>query len=96
MSKTFVPSEKQIEARLVLGVRERLKGIALKTYQHPGMPDRVLILPNGKMVFVEVKASGGRVSDVQQIKIAQLIALGHDVRIVYGYDGVDALLDELQ
>lgn len=51
--------EKEIEEKLRLSVKEH-GGIALK-FTSPGfdgMPDRLILLPNGKMAFAELKSLG--------------------------------------
>lgn len=39
---------------------------------HAGVPDRVLVFPNGLVAFVELKAPGGRVSALQHHEIERL------------------------
>ena len=53
--------EREIERKLVSAVKER-GGICPKFVSpgFDGMPDRVVLLPHGKMGFVEVKRSGGK------------------------------------
>ena len=61
-----------------------------------GMPDRVVILPHGHVVWVETKRpKGGRTSAIQKYQHQKLRALGHDVRIVATREVVDALVREL-
>ena len=52
--------EKMIEQKLVTTVK-RMGGIAPKFISpgFDGMPDRIVLLPPGKIGFVEVKAVGG-------------------------------------
>ena len=54
-------SEKQIEQRLSAAVKKS-SGLALKfvSPSFAGMPDRLVLLPDGKMAFVEVKVLGLR------------------------------------
>jgi len=52
--------EKQIEQYLIKQVREELGGIAYK-FTSPGrrsVPDRLCVVPNGGIFFVECKATG--------------------------------------
>lgn len=57
-----------------------------------GVPDRLVVLPGGRIVFVEVKAPGGRLSKLQEIEIARLRGLGCEVRIVWSADEVEGAL----
>lgn len=85
-----------MEARLVRGVKA-VGGVAYK-FVSPGsvgVPDRLVVLPGGKIVFVELKAEDGRLSRMQVYQIAQLRGLGADVRVVKGAAGVEEFLDWL-
>ncbi len=81
--------ERDIERVLKLHVEQR-GGECFKFVptHHKGMPDRLVILPNGKYVWVELKAEGGRVSKIQAFRHERLRALGCDVRVVVGKRGV--------
>ena len=86
-------SEKAIEAYLVRKVKD-LGGVCLK-YSNPGVvgyPDRVVLLPGGFVVWVELKSKGRKPNRVQQLRIDQLRAMGHNVAVVDGKDQVDVLL----
>ena len=88
-----VTSERQIEKRL----KDRAKamgGLALKwtSPAFAGVPDRIVFLPGGRILFVELKAPGKKPTPLQ-VKVAQtLIALGAEVYLVDSKEGVDALL----
>ena len=86
-------SEKAIEAYLVRRVKD-LSGVCLK-YSNPGVvgyPDRVVLLPDGFTVWVELKSKGKQPNKVQQLRIKQLRDMGHNVAVVNGKDQVDLLL----
>lgn len=86
-------SEKAIEAYLVRKVKD-LGGVCLK-YSNPGVvgyPDRVVLLPGGFVVWVELKSKGRKPNRVQQLRIDQLREMGHNVAVVDGKDQVDVLL----
>lgn len=89
--------EADLEARLVRGVKA-VGGVAYK-FVSPGsvgVPDRLVVLPGGKIVFVELKAEDGRLSRMQVYQNAQLRGLGADVRVVKGAAGVEEFLDWLR
>ena len=60
--------EKTIEAKLVKAVRI-MGGLAPKFVSpgFDGVPDRLVLLPKGKIAFIELKAPGGRASDNQKV-----------------------------
>ena len=88
--------ESVIEARLRDGVKA-LGGICWK-FVSPGttgVPDRLIILPGGRIIFVELKADTGRTSAIQQYRINELRNIGADVRILKGLSQVRAFLEEV-
>ena len=87
--------EKELEARLVHGVKA-LGGRAYKFVSpgNVGVPDRIVVLPEGRIIFVELKADFGRVSAVQQKQIQDLRRVGCRVEVVRGLQGVERFLQE--
>ena len=67
---------------------EQNRWLCLKLTHFNGIPDRLVIFPDGKVSFVELKRPGGRVRAIQAHTIAQLISMGHDAVIL---DSIDAL-----
>lgn len=75
--------EKDIERKLVQEVKA-LGGMCLK-FTSPGLagvPDRIVILPGGRIIFVEMKAQNGRLSQQQQAVLARFTRLGADWAVV--------------
>ena len=88
--------ESVIEARLRDGVKAR-GGICWK-FVSPGttgVPDRLIILPGGKVFFIELKADTGRTSDIQKHRIDEMRNIGADVRVLTGLSQVKAFLEEM-
>ena len=58
--------ESQIETQLVRGVRA-LGGRAYKFVSpgNTGVPDRLVVLPGGRIIFVELKTDTGKLSPMQ-------------------------------
>ncbi len=86
--------ESAIETELVRRVRAA-GGIAEKAtvIGRRGFFDRVVVLPGGRVVFVECKRPrGGRLSQHQILRIAQYRALGAVVDIVSKSEDIDRLL----
>ena len=50
-----------------------------------GIPD-LLCLKNGNAMFIEVKQPDGKLSELQNVRIGQLLALGFDVKIWTAYE----------
>ena len=83
--------ERDVEAYLKQRV-ERGGGVCWKWTGQRGVPDRVVVLPAGRVVFVEVKTTGGKLSALQRKAIKTLEALGAEVAVVWPKEDVDALL----
>ena len=85
--------ESQIERRLMQGVKT-MGGKAYK-FTSPGnigVPDRLVILPGGQMLFAELKTDSGRLSPNQVLQISILRRLGAEVYEVRGQSGVEDFL----
>jgi len=88
--------EKVIEQRLVKAVKG-LGGISPK-FVSPGlsgMPDRIVLLPDGKVGFVEVKAPGKKPRALQVVRHEKLRALGFKVFVLDGEEQIGEVLDEI-
>ena len=90
-------TEASIEKRLVEGVK-KLGGICLKfvSPSTPGVPDRIVITADGRVIFVELKTEIGRLSKSQKYVTGEMLKRGADVRIVKGLDQVKQLLVEIE
>ena len=89
--------EKKIEQQLVKEVKDK-GGIALKIVSpgFDGMPDRLILLPNRKLAFVEVKAPGKTLRPLQEKRKRQLEALGFLVFCLDHIDQIGGILHEIQ
>ena len=79
--------EDVIERHLVNEVK-KAGGIAYK-FVSPGrraVPDRLVLLPGGKVIFVECKAPGEKPRPDQLREHARLFALGHQVIVLDSKD----------
>ena len=73
---------------------EQVGGKALK-FVSPGWagaPDRLVLLPGGRLVFVELKAPGRKPRPLQLKRHEELLALGFDVVVVDSLEGVDEFI----
>lgn len=73
-------TEKDIEAKLRTEIK-KLGGTAYKFISpgNNGVPDRMICLPKGMLVFVELKAPGKYPTSLQQAQHKKLRALGFKV-----------------
>lgn len=86
--------ESKIEAALVQRVKA-LGGTAEK-FVSPGrrsVPDRLITLPGGVIVFVECKAPGNRPTPAQSHDHERRRALGCDVRVIDSLESARAFPD---
>ena len=88
--------ESSIERRFVNGIKKR-GGLALKFTSpgHAGVPDRLVLLPRGRIVFVELKTETGRLTPLQIDTHNRMRNLGAEVRTLYGKQYVDGFLEEI-
>jgi hypothetical protein len=89
--------ETKIEDWLVNQVKQ-LGGIADKFVSpaNPGVPDRLIIMPNGRIYFVELKATWGRLSNIQKWQRERYKNLGADVRVIKGMEQAKEFVKELR
>lgn len=90
-------TEKDIEMMLVNAVKGE-GGICPK-FISPGtngMPDRIVLLPEGHMGFVEVKAPGERPRKIQLRRHARLRTLGFPVFLLDDPDEIPGILSAIR
>ena len=84
--------EQLIEKRLVRkAVAHGGKALKFISPGWAGAPDRLVLLPGGWMIFVEVKRPGERLRRLQQKRAKELKALGFQVITVDSMEGIDVL-----
>ena len=89
--------EKTLEALLVQAAKS-MGGLAPKFVSpgFDGMPDRIVLLPHGKMAFIEVKAHGKKQRPLQVRRKSQLESLGFSVYCLDDAAQIGGMLDEIQ
>lgn len=88
--------EKIIEKKLTDAVKAR-GGLAPK-FTSPGfdgMPDRIVLMPGGRMVFVEVKSPGKAPRPLQEARHRLLRQLGFHVYVLDDESQIGGILDEI-
>lgn len=88
--------ERDIEKVLVDEVR-KAGGRAYKFTSpgNDGVPDRIVLLPDGLAVFVELKTEVGRLTRLQRIQCERIRDLGQKVRVLHGLQEVSEFFEEL-
>ena len=84
--------EKQIERKLYDEVK-KIDGMCLKQTGMAGIPDRLVLLPDGKCAFVELKAPGEKPRKLQQIRMKQLKKLGFKCFVIDGVEQIKPTLE---
>ncbi|WP_436802022.1 VRR-NUC domain-containing protein [Streptococcus dysgalactiae] len=89
--------EKTIEKELRQTVIEH-GGLCLKfvSPSMAGVPDRLVLMPNGKLGFVEVKQKGQQPRSLQQMRIKQLSKLGYPCFVLDEIEQIGGIIDEIK
>lgn len=86
--------EKHIEAHLVKKVKE-IGGVAFKFVSpaNRGVADRLVVLPGGGVIFVEVKSATGKLSPLQEQFAKDMQRLGQNYIVLNSREAVNAFID---
>lgn len=87
--------ESRVERRLKAQV-EKIGGKALK-FISPGVngvQDRIVLLPGGRIIFVESKAPGKKLRKLQEYRAKELRKLGFRVECIDTVEKVDLFVKE--
>lgn len=92
----MVDSEKVVERKLVEAVKAN-GGMCIKLLcdQLTGLPDRMCLFPNHKIVFVELKTTGRKPKRIQLFIHDKLRALGFRVEVIDSVEGVEQLINSI-
>lgn len=88
--------ESLIEQHLVKEVNRR-DGLCLKfnSQSMTGIPDRIILMKNGTVGFVEVKQKGKKPRPLQELRMKQLRRLGFKVYTLDKKEKIGEILDEI-
>lgn len=89
--------EKSIEAKLVDAVKA--KGGVCWKFTSPGtagVPDRIVLMPFGRIAFVEVKAPDKKPRPLQLSRHRTLRTLGFNVFVLDSPDQIGGIIDAIQ
>ncbi len=88
--------ERDIEQRLRTEI-EKFGGVCWKFVSSvSGVPDRICLLPGGRVVFVELKAPGAKPRPIQKYIHNKMKNLGFPVVVIDSFEGVGQLIRELE
>ena len=89
--------EKEVEKKLVTAV-QLMDGVAVK-FVSPGfvgMPDRLVLIPGGRMAFVDVKRPGEQPRPLQKARHRMLQRLGFKVYVLDSVEKIGGIIDEIR
>lgn len=94
MSKPNI-RERWVESYLV----KRIKEVGGKAYKFnsltcKGVADRLVLLPNGKIFFIELKSSAGKQTQLQKVFEQDVTKLGQKYLIINSRDSVNEFLQQ--
>ena len=89
--------EKTIEQKLTRTIK-KYGGLCLKFISPScsGVPDRIILLPNGRLAFAELKAPGKQLRPLQEYRKRQLEGLGFKVYCIDSPEQIGGILSEIQ
>lgn len=89
--------EKYIEQKLVSEVKKH-GGLCLKLASTgcDGIPDRLVLISNGKIGFVELKATNQKPRKLQIVRIRKLKEMGFKVYVIDDCKNIGGVIDDIQ
>ena len=88
--------EKEIEQKFRKVVKN-CGGLALKFVSpgYDGFPDRLVLIPEGKLAFVEVKAPGQKPRPLQLSRHEMLRKMGFSVFVLSSMDEIEVIINAI-
>lgn len=89
------------ENAIEIYLRDKIRAIGGRAYKfvspgNRGVPDRMVLLPSGKAVFVELKATGRKSTELQELQQKRISDLGFKVLVIDSKAKVDDLIKEIE
>jgi hypothetical protein len=86
--------ERDLEGYFTLQCKKRgILSLKLNVRYARGWPDRVVVLPNQRVLWVELKRPGGKLSPLQTKLHIALLQQGHVVHVIDSKEGIDHVLE---
>lgn len=89
--------EKEVEKKLVKAVK--FEGGVCWKFTSPetaGVPDRIVLMPEGRIAFVEVKAPGEKPRKLQLSRHRLLRRLGFKVYVLDALEDIEKIISEMK
>ncbi|NRT34528.1 hypothetical protein BJV38_002885 [Clostridium beijerinckii] len=88
------------ESRIESYLKKQIEKIGGKAYKwNPigviGVPDRMVLLPGGKVIFVELKAPGEKLRKIQEYRAKKLRKLGFKVECLDTVEKVEIFIENI-
>ena len=88
--------ERDVESYLVNSCeRDNLPCIKFASEHRIGMPDRLILLPDQRCIWVELKTKGGHLAEIQKLQHRRLEQAGQRVVVIWTKKDVDRLMREI-
>ncbi len=89
--------EKEVEKKLVKAVKSE-GGVCWKftSPETAGVPDRIVLMPEGRIAFVEVKAPGEKPRKLQLSRHRLLRRLGFKVYVLDALEDIEKIISEMK
>ena len=89
------------ESSIERGLREKLKRLGCLFYKfvspgNNGVPDRIVITPAGRVIFVELKTSVGRLRPEQEVQLRRLREHNAETVVIRGKEEAEAFVRRLE
>jgi hypothetical protein len=85
--------EKDLERYFTAQCKKRnLMTLKLLVRFSRGWPDRLVLLPDQKILWVELKRPGGKTTALQDKTHKEMLANGHKVFVIDSKEGIDSVL----
>ena len=89
--------ENKVESKF----KDGIKALGGKAYKFispgsNGVPDRIACLPNGRVIFVELKSPNGTLSKQQRHRIAELHSMKQEVYVLQTVQQVEKFLTKIR
>ena len=97
MQKDSIESEKVLEQKLNDGVK-KLGGWSLKllTVYMNGLPDRICLIPPGRVFFAEIKTTKKKPKGIQLLVHKQLRKMGFRVEVIDKSNQIESILQDYE
>jgi hypothetical protein len=80
--KSTKPKESSIEKAFVRKLKELgVESLKLELQHNAGWPDRLVLIPGGRPIFIELKRPGENLRALQVERISFLKSIGYDARV---------------